>query len=239
MKKTILSLVLAMLCHLSAWSQVGDYRNNLAIGVSGGYILNQVSFDPTIKQTWHGGMTGGVTIRYTSERYFKMYCAIQAEVNYAQMGWKEKIETSEDTYERTTTYVQIPLLARLGFGKEHRGVMGFIVLGPQLGFCLGDKAEKGGAWSEETLALRPNNVVEQYSMDIENKFEYGLTGGAGLEVNTGIGHFTIEARYFYALSDMFDNGKADTFARSANGAIIMKVGYLLDINKKKARKTTE
>ncbi len=239
MRKIILSLTILVMSHLAVSAQVGEYRNNLAIGVSGGYVLNRVSFSPTIKQDWHGGLTGGLVVRYTSERYFKVFCAIQAEVNYASMGWKERIETSEDTYERATTYVQVPLLARLSFGKEHRGVMGFVVLGPQIGFFLDDKVKKSGEWSDATLELRPNNVVEQYSLDVENKFEYGLTGGAGIEVNTGIGHFTLEGRYYYALSDMFDNGKADAFSRSANGAIFVKLGYLIDIKRKNKNKTVE
>jgi len=218
-----------------AKAQVGEYRSDLAIGVNGGYALNRVSFDPTIKQLFHGGMTGGLTIRYTCERYFSMLCALQAEINYTQMGWKENIETCDNTYLRTVNYMQIPLLAHLGFGKEYRGVKGFLVLGPQLGIYLSDNAEQGGEapWQPSN---RPNGVCEQYDLEIEKKFEYGITGGLGLEVSTKIGHFILEGRYFYGLSDMFNNGKADPFGRSANGAIIAKASYLFDVIKTKKKK---
>jgi len=220
----------------SVYAQVGEYRNDLAIGVSGGYLLNKVSFDPTVKQAFHGGLTGGVVLRYTSERYFGLPCALQIEANYAQLGWKEVIETSSDTYQRNVNYFQVPLLARLGYGKEHRGVMGYLVLGPQLGFYLGDKERRGGEWSEATLALRPNQVTAQYELPIQRKFEYGLTGGLGIEVSAKTSHFLLEGRYYFALSDMFKNGKADYFSRSANGAIVIKLSYLFDVIRTKQDK---
>ncbi len=231
----LLTGLLMVLSPTEAYAQVGEYRSDFAVGASGGMTFNRVFFDPTIKQVFKPGTTFGLTLRYTCERYFGICCAIQAEVNFAQMGWQEVIETSEDTYQRTISYCQIPLLASLGFGKEHKGVMGYVVLGPQIGFSIGDKDKRGGEWSEETLALRPNQVTEQYNLGVENKFEYGLTGGLGLAVNTGIGHFMIEGRYFYALSDMFHNGKTDYFARSANGAIVAKITYMFDVIRTKER----
>lgn len=231
--KKILLLLLFPLFSLCAGAQVGEYRSQLALGVNGGWLMNKVSFSPSVKLDFHGGATGGLTLRYTSERYFGILCALQAEVNYAQMGWRERIETSADTYSRTMHYVQVPLLARLSYGRETRGVMGYLVLGPQLGFFLSDKEKRGGEWSDATLATRPNGVTGQYGMAVDKTFEYGLTGGLGVEINTKAGHFMVEGRYYYALGDMFNNGKADYFARSANGTIIAKVSYLFDIKRKK------
>ena len=157
---------------------------------------------------------------------------MQAEVNYTGMGWKEKIETSSDTYERRINYIQVPLLANLGFGRERGGAKGFLILGPQIGFALNEKEKKGGEWSEETLKKRPNQVTQQYDLKVQRKFEYGLTGGLGLDVSTRSGHhFLLEGRYYYALSDIFKNSKKDPFGRSANGAIIAKASYLFDVFK--------
>ncbi len=229
------AVLLLLLASSTTFAQVGEFRSDLAIGVNGGMTLNKISFNPTIKQKWKQGATFGATIRYTCERYFGMICAIQAEVNYTQLGWKENIETSPDTYERTVNYVQIPFLASLGFGKEEHGVMGYLVLGPQIGFYLNDKV-KTNEWEDVDNPERPNGVTEQYYLPIQNTFEYGLTGGLGMEINTGIGHFMVEGRYYYALSDIFDNGKADYFGRSANGTIIAKISYLFDVIKTKNSK---
>ena len=150
------------------------------------------------------------------------------------MGWKEKIETSTDTYQRQMGYIQVPLLANIGFGRERGGAKGFIVLGPQIAFCINEDEKRGGEWTEETLSKRPNQIVEQYDLQVQKKFEYGLTGGAGLDLSTRSGHhFLLEGRYYYALSDIFKNSKKDPFGRSANGAILIKASYLFDIIKTK------
>lgn len=112
--------------------------------------------------------------------------------------------------------------------------MFYVVAGPQLGYCIGDKEHKGGAFSEETLNKRPNKVTQQYGKAIDRPFDYGITGGLGLEINTRkAGHFMIEGRYYFALSDIYNNGKRDPFSRSANGTISAKVTYLFDLIKTK------
>ena len=52
-----------------------------------------------------------------------------------------------------------------------------------------------------------------------------------LELTTKAGHFLLEGRYYYGLSDIYKNSKKDTFSRSNNGTIIVKVTYLIDIKK--------
>lgn len=54
-----------------------------------------------------------------------------------------------------------------------------------------------------------------------------------MEINTAAGHFIVEGRYCFGLSDIFNNGKSDPFGRSANGAIVAKVSYLFDVIKTK------
>lgn len=231
LRKTLL-LICTALC-LSAQAQVGEMRNDFAIGFNGGYLMNRVSFDPTIRQKFKPGPTFGFTARYVCERYLGMICALQFEANYSQMGWKEVIMNSPDTYQRNINYIQVPLLAHLGFGHEVKGVKGYLVLGPQLGFYMSDNAKKN-AWEDEDNPKRPNNVVQQYSLPIQKKFEYGLTGGLGMEISgKKFGHIMIEGRYYYGLSDMFNNGKTDPFERSANGAIVAKITYLFDVVKTK------
>lgn len=225
-------ILLSILSPLALRAQVGSPRTDLSVGFSGGYVMNKVSFNPTIKQAMKPGMTVGFTARYICERYFGMICGFQTELNYVQAGWKEDITTSSDTYQRTVHYLQVPLFAHLGFGRERKGVKGFLVAGPQLGFCIGESESRGGEWSEETLSQRLNGVTAQYDLPVEKKFEYGIGGGLGLEVNIKGGHHLLmEGRYFYALSDMFGNTKKDPFGRSANGTITAKVSYLFDVVK--------
>jgi len=220
------SVLAALLLAASVHAQVGLPRNDLAIGVNGGYMLNRVSFTPTIKQKWKTGETFGLTIRYTCEKYFSAICAIQAELNYSNLGWREFIETSPDTYSRDMRYFQMPIFARLGWGRERRGAQFFFQIGPQINYFLSDTEHFSEPWEGSP---RPNNVTQQYGKAVENEFEYGLVGGIGLEVSTSIGHFLLDGRYYYGLSDIFSNGKKDPFGRSANGAIAVKLSYLFDL----------
>ena len=91
MKKLYLILSLAMMPFLSVMSQIGEHRNDFTLGVNGGYILSNVSFTPKVTQGYHGGLTGGLSIRYVCEKYFKTIASVYAEVNYSQLGWKEDI----------------------------------------------------------------------------------------------------------------------------------------------------
>lgn len=214
----------------SAKAQISDQRNNLAVGINGGANFNTVMFTPSIKQDMHQGINGGITARYICEKYFAMICGVQLEVNYSQRGWKEKIEDgTENQYQRTLNYLEIPFLAHLAFGREERGLRFFLNAGPQIGFFLNDKEEmEGNPWD---TSFRPNGVVYQYGKAVENKFDYGITGGLGMEVRTGIGNFLIEGRYYYGLSDIYGNSKKDDFSRSGNSTICGKITYLFDIVK--------
>ena len=123
-------------------------------------------------------------------------------------------------------YVNIPFLAHLAFGKENRGLQFFINAGPQIGFLLSDSHTISGNWEDYT-----GIIVEQHDAPIDNKFDYGITGGAGVELRTKIGHFQVEGRYYYALSDFYSTTKKDYFSRAAHGVISVKVAYLFDLMK--------
>lgn len=243
MRKLLFSLFICL--PLAGWSQVGEYRTDFAVGVNGGYMMSSVSFVPDVPQKQLGGMTGGITLRYTCEKYFKSICAIVAEVNLAQTGWKENIldlnnqpvyyvadagKTQSLYYERHMNYVQVPLMARLGWGRERRGFQAFIQLGPQLGFFLNERTRTNLMPGQGTQTQRSSTVVEQDSMAVEKKFDYGIVGGIGLEFSRPkLGHFIVEARYYYGLGDIYHNSKRDVFGRSNFGQIVIKATYLFDL----------
>ena len=230
MNNYLLTAILgALLFALPARGQLQESRSNWAVGVNGGVNFNSVSFEPRIKQASYMAPVMGVTARFISEKYFKMICGIQAEVNYSAHGWKEKIEDgSGDTYHRQMNYVEIPLLAHLAFGKDGlRGTRFILNLGPQIGILLSEKEVKSDPWNP---GQRANGVVLQYGYMADRKFDYGITAGAGLEVMTGIGHFIAEARYYYGLSDFYNNTKKDPFSRSGHSAIVGKLTYLFDLS---------
>ena len=229
----------------ASYAQVGQYRTDLAVGVNGGYLMNKIGFTPEVPQDMMGGLTGGITIRYTCEKYFSSICAITAEVNYAQMGWKESILDMNDQpvyyaddtemtnplfYERRINYIQVPILARLGWGRERRGLQAFFQIGPQIGFYLNESTNTNVVPGYGTTKSRASYVVAQETMPVENKFDYGITGGAGIEFShPKLGHFLVEGRYYFGLGNIFGNTKQDYFGKSNHGTIVIKASYLFDV----------
>lgn len=229
---------------MEAEAQIGEHRSDFAIGGSAGYVLSNVGFTPKVPQKMMPGLTGGLTVRYTCEKYFSSICAIVGELNYVQMGWKEEILTPEDqpvinqfsgeaeAYERQMTYLQVPVFARLGWGRERKGFQFFFQVGPQFGLFLNDKTTSNFDLTNYNASARTSVVVAQDTMAVERKFDYGIAGGIGLEFsNPHLGHFLLEGRYYYGLGDIYGNSKRDYFARSNHSNIIVKLTYLFDIAK--------
>ena len=220
---------MTLLLSTTTYAQIEEPRNILEIGVAGGLNMSQLDVQPNIRQKYQKGLNGGISLRYTTEKYFKMICAAQLEVNFSQRGWEEDFDDDTgNSYKRTLNYVEIPFFAHLAFGKEPRGFQFFINLGPQIGFFLSEEEEYIGTWSPE---LRPTGSRYIYGKNVENKFEYGIAGGLGVELKTKVGNFIIEGRYYYGLSDIYGNSKTDDYGRSANNTITARLGYSIPLFK--------
>ncbi|MBR5697184.1 MAG: PorT family protein [Prevotella sp.] len=240
--------VLLLCCFVtsSAFAQIGEHRNDLSIGLNGGYQFSSVGFVPRVSQGMLGGITGGLTARYVCEKYFNTICSVQGEVNFAQTGWKESILDDSDQpvinevtglaeeYSRTINYVQVPVFAHLAWGREERGVQFFFQLGPQFGYYLSESTKTNFNWEDRNMYDRVNPVCAQDTMAVEHKFDYGIAVGAGLEYSLPhVGHFQLEARYYYGLGNIYGDTKRDYFAKSNLGSIVVKLAWLFDITKTK------
>lgn len=226
MKRYIITIT-ALFLSFVANAQIEQPRRILEVGFAGGMSMNKMDFQPTIRQTYLNGINGGISLRYTSEKYFSMICAAQMEVNFSQRGWKEDFDDETgNSYSRTLNYIEVPLLAHLSWGKEERGLQFFVNLGPQFGFFIGDSEDYIGSWTPEE---RPQSIRPVYGKEVEKKFDYGIAGGLGVELKTKAGNFFVEGRYYYGLSDIYGNSKTDDFGRSANQTIYIRAGYSIRI----------
>lgn len=246
----IYNRIIATLCLFSlpfvASAQIGEHRNDMSIGFNGGYVLSNVGFVPKVTQGMHKGVTCGLSFRYTSEKYFKTICSIYAELNYAQEGWEENIVDMNEApvinsftgvaekYKRTLSYVQMPVMAHLAWGKEKNGVQFFVNAGPQFGYLLGESTTSNFTLDNYNANDRTNSTVAQDTMSVEHKLDYGIAAGLGIEYsNKHVGHFIVDARYYYGLANMFGASKRDYFAKSNLGNIVVKFTYLFDITRTK------
>lgn len=247
-------LLISMFCCLFslAHAQIGQHRDDLSLGFNGGYILSTVGFNPSVSQNNHGGITGGLSFRYTCEKYFNTICSVYAEVNYASLGWEENIVDIRDAavidpetnkkqqYSRTINYVQIPFLAHLAWGREKKGMQFFVNAGPQLGFYLSESTKSNFNLGDEISRIkkgtteRSNTIWAQDTMSVENKLDYGIAAGVGAEYTVPhAGHFLLEARYYYGLGNIYGDSKRDYFGKSNYGNIVIKFSWLFDITRTK------
>lgn len=264
--KVLLTALFTIRCSLfTASAQVGEYRTDFAVGFNGGYSMSNIAFVPKVPQGLLGGMTLGFSARYTCEKYFKSICAVVGEVNFTQMGWQEDILDFNDQpvvmhndpsqtlkYARKMNYVQIPVFARMGWGRERKGLQAFFQIGPQIGFLLSESTDSNfdvhqsdfNPGPRETpnpdykyTTTRVSDVVAQDTMAVENTFDYGIAAGAGLEFShRKLGHFLVEGRYYFGLGNIYGSSKRDYFARSNFGDIVIKFTYLFDIIRTKNSK---
>lgn len=207
-----------------------SFRNQFMIGVGAGPVFTEVDFEPRIAQTFSNGLSGGVSVKYISEKHL----GVLAELNFTQRGWQEDFSTSDNPeylYSRTLSYVELPLLTHIYFGNKVRFILN---IGPQISYMLVDKANMNDAladYIEDVLTDNPDLPIGIQYKSIDNRFDYGLVGGLGIEFNTAVGSFDLEGRYYFGLGDSFDNTRssASNFSRSAHRYIAAKLTYYFKV----------
>ena len=201
-----------------------------AYGVSRGATFSSVTFSPRVLQNNLKGMTLGFTGRMTMGEYV----GLQVELNFAQQGWSEKFEpesTDEENevttaatkykYNRTMNYFQLPFYTHVQFGGDK--MKGFFNAGPQIGYLIGESTR------ENLDGAQPGRVNIQHEMAAQKRFEWGISGGAGIEIRTSIGYFILEGRYLYSLGDIYNTRREDPFSKASGQTITVKLSYLITV----------
>lgn len=218
-----------MLIFISAASLSAQehYKPHVAVGGHAGMTLSNMSFVPSVQQKMVTGMTLGATFRYAEEKNFGLI----AELNIAQRGWAEDFKGADFKYSRLLTYVELPLLTHIHFGG--RRFKGFVNLGPQASYLIGDKISAD--FDYRNPAQVPgfpiqNRMLDQMWMKVSKKFDYGITGGAGCEFYVRPRHsLTFEVRYYFGIGNIFPDKKRDVFSASRGSSIIATLGYYFRI----------
>ncbi len=218
-----IAIVAAILVLTPAINAQTHYKPHLSVGFKGGMTMSEMSFSPSVKQSFNNGTTGAVTFRYTEEKLFGLI----AEIGWAQRGWKEKFEDSPCQYSRSLTYLKLPLLTHIYFGSPRFKC--FVNLGPEFDFMISENISSNFDYRDPLKAEgfpSEARMTQQMAMDIKNKFDYGITGGVGIEFYlTPRNSVTLEGRYYFGLGNIFPAAKADTFSASRNTSIEITLGY--------------
>ncbi len=200
------------------------YIPHVWVGGHAGMTMSEMSFSPSVRQSMVQGMTAGLSFRYAEERHVGLI----AELNISQRGWKEDFEGAPFSYSRRLTYMEIPVLTHIFFGSPK--FKGFFNLGPVVGYMIGDNIKSDFDYAHPNQVPGfplSNRSTEQMAMEIKNKFDYGITAGAGCEFVVKRRHaFTLEARYYFGLGNIYPSSKKDTFSASRGTSIMVTLGYM-------------
>lgn len=218
MRKLIKILAVFLCSTLSVTAQYVNYNTEYSFGVHGGLIESKMAFYPyNPSQSYKQSYSGGIQFRAITERYF----GTQIELNYVDRGWKEKSDVY--SFEHQLTYLELPLMTHITFGNDY--IHWFFNMGPCVSYLLNDKIS--GVDYEAFKKDQP-----QQHQSIENKLDYGIIGGTGLEYRTPIGPIQLEARYHFGLGDLFSNKSTAPVRTSRSTYLNFTIGYLFSFTKK-------
>ncbi|NOU19140.1 MAG: PorT family protein [Bacteroidales bacterium] len=163
------------------------------IGIKSGYSLfSSISFKPDLKATAFPGKKPdfGLILKY----YDNKWAGFQGEINFTQRGY---IVPFKDTakLQHVSNYVEIPI-----FFQVHSDIAGLyfhINLGCYAAYLLSAK---------QGVDTTGKMVLQNYDLNIlrDNRFDYGLIGGAGISYEFGWGVIQVDARMSYGYTDLYD-----------------------------------
>ena len=226
MKKYLLILIFGALAVMVNAQTL--YESHVHIGGRAGATLSSIAFSPNVEQSMVPGFTAGVSFRYAEERHVGLI----AEFNVTQRGWKESFDDGEPfKYSRTLTYLEIPLMTHIFFGSQR--FKGFVNLGPEVSYMIGSSVNSNFDYKNVSAVPNfplKNRMTEQLAMDVKNRFDYGITGGIGMEYKINRKHsVTLEGRYYFGLGNIYSSSKKDIFSASRGTSISVSLGYLFRI----------
>lgn len=199
------------------------YKPHISVGGKAGLSIARLDLSPSVPQSWLLASTGAVTFRYQEEKLF----GLVAELGWSQRGWKENFEEAPLKYQRTFTYLILPVMTQINFGTPRFKC--FINLGPQIGYMISEKITANFDYNNlgsVTQWPERQRRTEQLGMPINTKFNYGIAGGLGFEFYLAPKHsIAVEARYYFGLGNVFRAKKSDVFSASRCTGIEVTLGY--------------
>jgi len=150
----------------------------------------------------------GITVAALVEIGISGGFAVQPEIVFVQKGWKEKYPFLDLEAEAIFNYFDVPILLKYKFGAET--VKGYFAAGPTIGYAISGKTKVNGE-AEKIEDWRDYN-----------RFEIGVSLGAGIGFTAGSGTLFLDARYLLGLSDL----SVDEDNTFKNKGISISVGYM-------------
>ena len=195
---------LILCCALLFMSGAGSASAQHYIGVMGGWGGGSARFKPAKETGYEWGLySGGLSYKFYSDT--KYVGAIEIDLMFTQKGFNYDLAfESDESYHRRINAIELPLIWQPHFYLFQRHARFFINLGIQVSYNLSSTYSRV---SKTTGILESGKYAMQLNRD--NRFGYGLCGGAGLAFLFGQQRryeFSVEARYGFGYGDILRNG---------------------------------
>jgi hypothetical protein len=205
-----------------ATTSVQAQENKWSVGLKGGPTLPSViSSNNTLLRTNFGSdpilrYTGGLAVQYLTEKNF----GLQVEFNYTQRGWEERPGTDQQAnprfYRVDLDYAEVPILAHGYFGKRNLRI--FLNMGVYLAYLLSSQAERVAITDDSEITIF-------YEERFQNKVDFGVRGGGGVEIVTKVGMFQAEGSYSFGLNSIMDKNVTEVPHIIQNTTPAITLGY--------------
>ncbi|MDR2468273.1 MAG: PorT family protein [Spirochaetaceae bacterium] len=208
------------------------YRWNY--GISAGYVNNSlyqggVSYPQTENIAGHAFFVS-IPARYRFLDWF----AGQAELSYIQKGYGYvRTVPNYPRYNDQTInhFLNCAFLAHVSWPRSDQGLKIYGVGGGFLGFWLA-KQERG-ATPSSTVKLPGSADIYHYNYfedfnDRDNRFEYGLAAGFGVQYHLARFDVYLESRYHHSFSDLQTNYYEERFVPQKNETWTIHVGVMFN-----------
>lgn len=192
MRQTFLLLFFAAFLHFNGHTQLGVKAgfslatlNETRTNISSDDIEKRSILTPVLGLTFNLALTDRIHL--------------QPELLYSRSGGRNAFDILIPTeVEHRIEYLEVPVLAKLQLGSED-ALSFYVAAGPWVGYAL-----KGQ--SKTTTTIGGTDLVNRYDYtfdgdDDEKRFNYGLTGAAGI----GIRKLSLDLRYNYGVNNLLDD----------------------------------
>ena len=190
------------------------------IGVKQGVALSTVVFDdvdPTfdieIEQAQTRGNITGVMFRFLQDKH----AGLQFEINHIDKGWTQVVNDNFD-YKTKLAYLNVYAQTIILIGK--RKFRPLLIGGTYASYLYDSE-------SSEIPDDQVENVPFIYDRSNDNRWDFGLGGGGGFSLETGIGNFQIIGKLSLGLSNIIEK-RLDTepeFSRNQTVEINLSYSY--------------
>lgn len=181
----------------AAWAPV---KVDHYIGIRGGYAMGNARFEPTRQTEMKTGLiVGGLVYKFDVPKQKYVGC-IEADINWSQRGYRvHQYFDSEEVSERKWNTIEIPILWQPYLPLSKGGTRFYLSAGPYFSYAFSSTFRDYNEATGETFS----SGTYEYDPVRDNRWEYGVTFGAGMFFAIKRFSVTAEFRYNIGLSDLY------------------------------------